>query len=359
MLSQIIAAFIAMSAKGVMHRDLKPENILLTKNNTIKIADFGCAKLVDINNLSMMDSRSMEKGTYLYVSPQQLKLEKYSFKCDVWAAGCIAYLLEYGYHPFIEANPHNVLQEIEKKALVHPIETIEGTDPSIAAFIHLTLVYEDIERASWRELRLCRIFAPKIKSVEKYISYLRNLSPLANQIVKEFWKIHKTFNFPNSSDEILIYYLIKFQMNNLKMCLRLFKKMESYSYLFDPATYAAYEPKEDTFNEVKKSYLEYEKYFTSIKKTMEGKECYTKIIYPNEPKRVSSFVDLDKSIRTGYKILAWVKKELKGHPSGQSRVWVLIARWINFEEWFSFEKEPSLEKILGESVGDVQGQIEE
>jgi hypothetical protein len=54
-----------------------------------------------------------------------------------------------------------------------------------------------------------------------------------------------------------------------------------------------------------------------------------------------------------------VKKELKGHPSGESRVWVLIARWINFEEWFSFEKEPSLEKILGESVGDVLGQIEE
>lgn len=108
-LRQIISAFVAMSAKGVMHRDLKPENILLTKDSTIKIADFGCAKLVDINNLSMMDSRSMEKGTYLYVSPQQLKLERYSFKCDVWAVGCIAYLLEYGHHPFIEANPHNVL----------------------------------------------------------------------------------------------------------------------------------------------------------------------------------------------------------------------------------------------------------
>lgn len=83
-----------MSAKGVMHRDLKPENILLTKDNmVIKIADFGCAKEVGINNLSALDSRSIEKGTYLYISPQQLKMEKYSFKCDVWAAGCIAYLL--------------------------------------------------------------------------------------------------------------------------------------------------------------------------------------------------------------------------------------------------------------------------
>lgn len=100
-LQQIVSAFVAMSAKGVMHRDLKPENILLTKNETIKIGDFGCAKSVDIANLSVIDSRSMEKGSYLYVSPQQLKMEKYSFKCDVWAAGCVAYLLTYGYHPFI------------------------------------------------------------------------------------------------------------------------------------------------------------------------------------------------------------------------------------------------------------------
>ncbi len=32
------------------------------------------------------------------------------------------------------------------------------------------------------------------------------------------------------------------------MCLRLFKKMETYNYLFDPATYENYEPKEETFN---------------------------------------------------------------------------------------------------------------
>ncbi len=41
---------------------------------------------------------------------------------------------------------------------------------------------------------------------------------------------------------------------------------------------------------------------------METKECFTKFISPFEPKRVSSFVDLDKGIRTAYKILSWAKK---------------------------------------------------
>ena len=58
-LKQIVSAFVAMSAKGVMHRDLKPENILLTKTGKIKIGDFGCAKCVELNNLSVLDSRSM------------------------------------------------------------------------------------------------------------------------------------------------------------------------------------------------------------------------------------------------------------------------------------------------------------
>ena len=77
-------------------------------------------------------------------------MEKYSFKCDVWAAGCIAYLLEYGIHPFIEADPHNVLKEIEKKVNAHPLELAKSKDPSISTFITLALFYEDKERASWR-----------------------------------------------------------------------------------------------------------------------------------------------------------------------------------------------------------------
>jgi hypothetical protein len=74
---------------------------------------------------------------------------------------------------------------------------------------------------------------------------------------------------------------------------------------------------------------------------------------------VSSFVDLDKSIRAGYKILRWAREGLKGQACRQNKMWVLLARWINFEHWFSFEKAPNLEKIVAEPLGDVMKQIEE
>lgn len=44
---QIVKAFIAMNVKDVLHRDLKPENVLLKNDYTVKIADFGCARMTN------------------------------------------------------------------------------------------------------------------------------------------------------------------------------------------------------------------------------------------------------------------------------------------------------------------------
>ena len=109
----MVKAFLLMSVKGVIHRDIKPENIMLAKNSIIKIADFGCAMSIGEMEMSKIDNFSIDKGTFLYASPEQLKNEPYSFKCDVWAAGCIAFLLSFGNHPFVDSKPHFTLQKIK------------------------------------------------------------------------------------------------------------------------------------------------------------------------------------------------------------------------------------------------------
>ncbi|EOB12741.1 Glycogen synthase kinase-3 beta [Nosema bombycis CQ1] len=68
----------------ICHRDIKPSNILLDKNDNIKICDFGNAKKFDNeDNISYICSR-------YYRSPENLLGNKnYSFKIDVWSAGCV------------------------------------------------------------------------------------------------------------------------------------------------------------------------------------------------------------------------------------------------------------------------------
>lgn len=70
--------------QGISHRDLKPENILIDKKGTIKICDFGSAKILDEKlNTPYIVSR-------YYRAPELiLACSDYTEKIDVWAIGCI------------------------------------------------------------------------------------------------------------------------------------------------------------------------------------------------------------------------------------------------------------------------------
>lgn len=87
----------------VIHRDLKPSNILITRDNRIKITDFGLSKFVDLQ-INQTDRYKMtgETGSYRFMAPEVFKHEEYNNKVDVYSFALIVFWMVSGYKPFAE-----------------------------------------------------------------------------------------------------------------------------------------------------------------------------------------------------------------------------------------------------------------
>ena len=83
---------------GLIHRDVKPDNLLLTKDGTIKIADFGIAKVVGADK--DLTATGIVVGTPHFLSPEQAKGMELDCRSDIYSLGATFYYLLSGTHPF-------------------------------------------------------------------------------------------------------------------------------------------------------------------------------------------------------------------------------------------------------------------
>jgi serine/threonine protein kinase len=107
---EISRGLAAAHEKGVVHRDLKPDNIFITKDNRVKILDFGLAKQSIVEGGQTGESATMAgpsptqpgtvMGTVGYMSPEQVRGQNVDHRSDIFSFGAILYEMVCGKRAF-------------------------------------------------------------------------------------------------------------------------------------------------------------------------------------------------------------------------------------------------------------------
>lgn len=150
-------AVAAAHERGVVHRDLKPENVMRLRNGSLKVLDFGLARMVADQDGGARTRATIAGGlvgTLNYMAPEQLNGEQTDARTDVFALGVLLYEYATGVHPFAAPTPFAVAGRI-LEAQVPPLAGQRPDLPEVfSAAIRRALEKVPSARfASARELR--------------------------------------------------------------------------------------------------------------------------------------------------------------------------------------------------------------
>lgn len=126
--------------KNIVHHDLKPENILITKDNQVKVVDFGIARIVRESQKVM----SRVQGTIYYMAPEQLE-GKADLRSDIWSLGMILYEMLTGKSCFCGQTAQEIIKKIMLESPLPP-KDLNAAIPERLQDIILRMLEKDVDK---------------------------------------------------------------------------------------------------------------------------------------------------------------------------------------------------------------------
>lgn len=145
---QVLDVLAAAHDEGIVHRDIKPENVLLTADKSVKVLDFGIARLREMTRDEGATESGIKIGTPAYMPPEQARGEssRVSPASDVWSVGATMFFALTGRVP----KPAKNLEHGLFLAMTEPVVPIRSVRPDLplplATLVDRALAFEPADR---------------------------------------------------------------------------------------------------------------------------------------------------------------------------------------------------------------------
>ncbi|HSO31079.1 MAG TPA: serine/threonine-protein kinase [Labilithrix sp.] len=149
LVSKILTVLEAAHEKGIVHRDLKPANVFLLKNGSIKVLDFGIARLHEVTASHAATMGGTVLGTPAFMPPEQARgrWDDVDARSDLWAMGATLFMLLTNRSVREEAETANeALMYAMAKPVAPMAELLPALPRPIAAVIDRSLAFDKAAR---------------------------------------------------------------------------------------------------------------------------------------------------------------------------------------------------------------------
>ncbi len=141
---QVLAALDAAHGAGVVHRDIKPRNLLLTSDSSVKVGDFGIAKVAE--GLGDMTVTGQVLGTPGYLAPERLAGQPATPRSDLFSVGVVLYEALSGTKPFSGSTPWEVAHALGAGEHLPLDQAVPGLLPRLVATVERAMNKDPEER---------------------------------------------------------------------------------------------------------------------------------------------------------------------------------------------------------------------